>query len=69
MDKDRIEGPIKEGAGKVEEKWGQVTNDPKTEAEGEGRQAEGKIQEGWGKTKDAVRDVVHDATHEDADEH
>ena len=35
MDKDRIEGPVKEGAGKVEEAWGRATNDPDAEAKGE----------------------------------
>lgn len=68
MDKDRIEGPVKEGAGKVEEAWGRATNDPEAEAKGEGKQAEGKIQEGWGRTKDAARDVAHDVTHDDPDE-
>lgn len=68
MDKDRIEGPVKEGAGKVEEAWGHATDDPEAEAKGEGKQAEGKIQEGWGHTKDAARDVAHDVTHDDPDE-
>jgi uncharacterized protein YjbJ (UPF0337 family) len=69
VDKDRIQGPVKEGAGKVEEAWGRATNDPDVEAKGEGKQAEGKIQEGWGHAKDDVRDAVHDATHDDQDEH
>jgi len=68
VDKDRIEGPVKEGAGKVEEAWGHATDDPEAEAKGEGKQAEGKIQEGWGHTKDAARDVAHDVTHDDPDE-
>ena len=68
MDKDRIEGPVKEGAGKVEEAWGHATDDPEAEAKGEGKQAEGKIQEGWGHTKDTARDVAHDVTHDDPDE-
>ena len=69
MDKDRIEGPVKEGTGKVEEAWGRATDNPDAEAKGEGKQAEGKIQEGWGHAKDDVRDAVHDATHDDQDEH
>ena len=39
VDKDRIEGPVKEGAGKVEEAWGHATKDPEAEAKGESRQA------------------------------
>jgi hypothetical protein len=35
MDSDRIEGPLKEGAGKVKEAWGDATDDPQTEAEGQ----------------------------------
>ena len=68
MDKDRIEGPVKEGAGKVEGAWGHATNDPEAEAKGERKQSEGKIQEGWGHTKDAARDVARDVTHDDPDE-
>lgn len=60
MDKDRIEGNVKEGFGKAQEAWGDATNDPETEAEGERTQAEGNLQEGWGKVKDAGRDLVDD---------
>jgi uncharacterized protein YjbJ (UPF0337 family) len=65
MDKDRIEGPLKEGVGKVQEEWGDATDQPDTEAEGQAKQAEGKLQEGWGETKDAARDVVRDVTDDD----
>ena len=34
MDTDRIEGPLKEAGGKVKEEWGDLTDDPQTEAEG-----------------------------------
>jgi uncharacterized protein YjbJ (UPF0337 family) len=60
MDKDRIEGNVKEGMGKVQEAWGDATNDPETQAEGEQKQAEGNLQEGWGKVKDAGRDMLDD---------
>jgi uncharacterized protein YjbJ (UPF0337 family) len=68
MDKDRIEGPLKEGVGKIQEAWGDATNQPDTEAEGQEKQAEGKLQEGWGETKDAARDVVRHATDGDVDD-
>jgi uncharacterized protein YjbJ (UPF0337 family) len=67
VDKDRLEGPVKEGAGKVEETWGRATNDPEAEAKGEDKQAEGKLQEDWGHAKDTVRDAADDLT-KDADE-
>ena len=58
MDTDRIEGPVKEAAGKVKEEWGDLTDDSRTEAEGQMDQAEGKLQNEWGEAKDDVRDAV-----------
>ncbi len=58
MDKDRIEGTVKEGAGKAKEAWGDMTNDTSTQVSGERDQAEGKLQQEWGKTKDTARDVM-----------
>ena len=60
MDSDRIEGGMKEGMGKVKEEWGDVTDDPGTEAEGKADQVEGTVQENWGETKDDVRDALDD---------
>lgn len=58
MDSDRIEGPLKEAGGKAKEAWGDLTDDKRTEAEGEADQVEGKIQNKWGEGKDNVRDAV-----------
>ena len=58
MDSDRIEGTVKEGAGKVKEAWGDATDNPETEAEGQQEQVEGGVQEKWGKVKDDVRDAL-----------
>lgn len=58
MDSDRIEGPLKEGAGKVKEAWGDATDDPQTEAEGKKDQAEGDLQNTWGEAKDKVDDAL-----------
>ena len=60
MDSDRIEGPIKEGAGKVKEEWGDATDDPATEAEGQAEQVEGDLQNEWGEAKDSARDAMDD---------
>lgn len=60
MDKDRVEGPFKEGVGKVKEEWGDATDDPGTEAEGRTDQAEGDLQNTWGEAKDNVRDALDD---------
>jgi uncharacterized protein YjbJ (UPF0337 family) len=58
MDSDRVEGPLKEAGGKVKEEWGDLTDNPQTEAEGQADQAEGKLQNSWGEAKDTVRDAV-----------
>lgn len=58
MDSDRIEGPLKEGAGKVKEAWGDATDDPETEAEGKKDQAEGDLQNTWGEAKDKIDDAI-----------
>ena len=65
MDSDRIEGGLKEGAGKVKEEWGDATDNESTEFAGKEEQAEGKVQQGWGEAKDAVRDAADDADDED----
>jgi len=56
MDKDRVEGPMKEAGGKAKEEWGDLTDDTKTEGEGKMDQAEGKVQNTWGEAKDKVDD-------------
>lgn len=60
MDTDELKGKMKEGVGKAQEAWGDATDDPETEAEGQRKQAEGNIQEGWGKVKDAAGDMLDD---------
>jgi uncharacterized protein YjbJ (UPF0337 family) len=60
MDRDRIEGPIKDAGGKAKEEWGDLTDNPETEAEGQADQLEGKVQNEWGEAKDEVRDAVDD---------
>jgi uncharacterized protein YjbJ (UPF0337 family) len=60
MDEDRIKGPVKEGTGKVKEELGDLTDDPKTEAEGKAEQVGGKLQNEWGEAKDTIRDAADD---------
>jgi uncharacterized protein YjbJ (UPF0337 family) len=60
MDRDRIEGPVKEGVGKVKEEWGEATGQPDTELEGRIDQAAGKVQNTFGEAKDRVRDALDD---------
>lgn len=62
MDKDRIEGTVKEAGGKLKEEFGDLTDNRETEAEGHADQAEGGLQKTWGEAKDKVRDVADDVT-------
>lgn len=55
MDRNRIEGKLKQIKGSVKEALGKVTGDRKTEAEGLAEQRAGEIQEKAGEAADAVR--------------
>ena len=52
MNWDRIEGNWKQLSGKVQEKWGKLTNDHLDVAAGKRDQLSGKIQEIYGVTKE-----------------
>jgi uncharacterized protein YjbJ (UPF0337 family) len=67
MDSDRIEGGLKEAGGKVKEEFGDLTDNPDTEAEGKVDQAEGGLQQKWGEVKDKVGDAVDDLGDNDGD--
>jgi uncharacterized protein YjbJ (UPF0337 family) len=55
MDKDRVEGKVKDIAGRVQRQVGEWTGDTKDQAEGAAKQVEGKVQNAWGQVKDAVK--------------
>jgi len=58
MDKDRVAGPAKEFAGKVEGAAGDVAGDLRTEAAGRAREASGTVQDLYGQAKDAAREAA-----------
>jgi uncharacterized protein YjbJ (UPF0337 family) len=58
MDKDRVEGKVKDVAGRVERQVGEWTGDKNAQAHGAAKQVEGKVQNTWGKAKDAVRSAT-----------
>jgi uncharacterized protein YjbJ (UPF0337 family) len=58
MDKDRIEGTVKQAKGAVKEAYGKVTGDTATQVDGAAEKAAGKGQQAAGKAKDAARDAV-----------
>jgi uncharacterized protein YjbJ (UPF0337 family) len=68
MDKDRVEGKVKDVAGRAQRQVGEWTGDTEDQAKGAAKQAEGKVQNAWGKAKDAVKkddvDTAKDAEDE-----
>ena len=54
MNKDRVEGKVKDVAGRAERQVGEWTGDSGAQAKGTAKQVEGKVQNAWGKAKDAV---------------
>ena len=58
MNKDRVEGKVKDVAGRVQRQAGEWTNDPESQAKGAAKQVSGKVQNAWGKTKDAVNQAA-----------
>jgi len=55
MDKDRIEGSVKEIKGKIKEVAGKVLGDAKLETEGKTDQIAGKVQNAAGGVKDTLK--------------
>jgi uncharacterized protein YjbJ (UPF0337 family) len=60
MNKDRVTGIIDEVAGSAKRKAGELTDNPKLQAEGMIQQAKGKVESAWGKAKDGLQDVISD---------
>lgn len=56
MNKDRIEGKVKDVAGRIERQTGEWTDDPQKQVGGAKKQVEGKVQNAVGKVKDAAKD-------------
>jgi uncharacterized protein YjbJ (UPF0337 family) len=54
MNKDRVEGKLKDVGGRIERQVGEWTGDSKKQAQGAAMQIEGKVQNAMGKVKDAV---------------
>lgn len=60
MNSDRIEGNWKQMKGKVQEKWGKLTNDDLDRIDGKREQLVGQIQEKYGKSRDIAEKEVDD---------
>jgi uncharacterized protein YjbJ (UPF0337 family) len=55
MDKDRIEGSVKQGKGAIKEAAGKALGDAKLTGEGKSDKVDGKIQNAVGSLKDTLR--------------
>lgn len=58
MNKDRIDGAIKQVTGSAKEMAGKVTGDAKLQVEGKTEQVAGKVQSGVGKLKDKLKSQI-----------
>lgn len=58
MNKDQIEGKLKNIGGKIQEEVGDLIDSPEQEAKGIAKQVEGKVQEKTGDVKEAAKIVT-----------
>ena len=63
MNDDKIKGQWRQLAGKLKEKWGQLTDDDVRVAEGNSEYLAGKIQERYGCARDDAQRQVNDFNH------
>lgn len=61
MNKDQVEGKLKDIGGKIQEEAGKLVGSKEQEAKGLANQAEGKVQGTYGDAKEAVEDAVDEA--------
>ncbi|MGY4831651.1 CsbD family protein [Sphaerotilaceae bacterium SBD11-9] len=59
MNKDQAKGAVKDAAGKVQRKTGEVIGSEEQQAKGMARQVEGKAQKTYGDAKEALKDSSH----------
>jgi uncharacterized protein YjbJ (UPF0337 family) len=55
MNRDQVEGSVKDFAGRAEQAVGSLSDDAKTKLKGAATEAAGKVQRGYGDAVDAVR--------------
>ncbi len=61
MNKNQIEGNLKEVAGKVQQKLGKATGNSNQQVKGVARQIEGKTQKGLGYVEHALKTAIRKA--------
>ncbi|MFY9681210.1 MAG: CsbD family protein [Candidatus Sulfotelmatobacter sp.] len=65
MNKDQVEGKVKDVAGRIERQAGEWTGDKEKEVDGTLKQVEGKLQNAWGNAKNAGRREADKKTDQD----
>jgi len=58
MNSDQVKGTLKDAAGKVQQKAGEVTGSKEQQAKGLAKQAEGTVQKNVGDAKETVKDAI-----------
>lgn len=61
MNTDQVKGAVKEAAGKVQQKTGELIDSPEQQAKGVGKQVEGKVQKNYGDAKEVLKDQIDKA--------
>lgn len=62
MNRDQIRGSIKDAAGRVQRKLGQMTGSHRQQADGISTQVDGKVNKATGKVESALDDTAKDTT-------
>ncbi len=57
MNKDQVKGAVKDAAGKVQQKTGEVVGSTEQQAKGLAKQVDGKAQKAYGDVKEAAKDA------------
>lgn len=60
MNEERVKGNWNEMKGKIKQKWGDITDDDLTYAEGKEDEMWGKLQQKVGKSKDEIKREIDD---------
>jgi uncharacterized protein YjbJ (UPF0337 family) len=61
MNKNQVDGGMKEVAGKVQKEFGKVVDSPKHEAEGGMKEVEGKVQKTAGNIEEKAKNIGKEA--------
>ena len=61
MNADQVKGTVKDAAGKVQQKTGEVIGSTEQQAKGLAKQVEGKSQKNVGDAKEVLKDAVNKA--------